>query len=209
MSLGGGGGEPDPTAEERALARKGAKDWNRYVRDILPTTDVVEENVRADAADRAAIHRGLSDAAQGGSAASMDQLARQVPLSSGTAAMNLQRQSNDRAAGLATGLNESERNLADREVRGLISLAASGRDLEGEAVSSLAQAGSDATQLAAQGARNDRNFRRGLISATSTVAGGGLRYYQGAGGGGFDTSGFDPAVSPMARTGAGRYSDQY
>lgn len=163
--------EPEPTQEERALARRGAEQWNRFARDIVPVADTVQANTRAKKSDEATIARGLADSARADTADTTRTLMRNTPTSTGAAAMGLQEMNNRGNAAMGAGAAQGATELVDRETRGLMSLAASGRRVDSSANQSLAEAGAGAQEQAYQKAENERATQQGMISGLSSGAG--------------------------------------
>ena len=169
---GGGGDAPGPTSEERELARSGVKNWNRYVRDIVPVSDVYAAQTKASGDDFALINRGVANSARdAGYSQDLNAAVQGNPLSTGAAAMRIQDRSNAADRAVAVGSAQGATQLMDRETRGLLSLASSGRQIKNTGTQTLASAGRDAQRLAIAEGDNDRAFTQGLISGGSNIAG--------------------------------------
>ena len=168
----GGGDGQDVTSEEKALAAKGAKDWNRYVRDIVPVSDVYADQIEADDSAAASVDRGVvNNVRNGGFADGLESAATNNLSSPGAMAMQMQDRNNSADAAVAKGSVRGATQLMDREQRGLLSLAASGRGVRNNGTKTLASAGQDAQRLAAAEAQNDRAISQGLMSGAATGAG--------------------------------------
>lgn len=179
-----GDNTPEPTAQERALAKQGAQEWNRFATDIVPVADVVERNTKATDSDTATISRGLTSSALGGSAGQARKIMRSTPTSVGAAAMGLQSTSDQASAAIGAGSARGETKLLDRETRGLMSLAATGRGVKANATESLAQSGAEAMELANAKASNERAIQQGIVSGISSGVGiaSGAGVFSGGGG---------------------------
>jgi len=173
MAGGGGGGsdEPEPTEEERALAKRGAQRWNRYVEDIVPATGTFAENIRSDASAKATADRQVVNPVRSQSQGNLRNAMMGNPRSTGGAAMALQQADNQASSTISQGANTARSDLMNRENRGLLALASSGRELQNQGTTGLARAGRDALQASAQQSENDMRFRQGITSALATGAG--------------------------------------
>ena len=168
--------EPAPTQEERALAESGAKNWNRYVRDIVPVSGRFADLTRAGDGDRAMVNRGVINSVRDENySRGLTNALRRNPLSVGAAAMSVQRSNDAANSAIAAGVTQGASQLLDREARGLLSLASSGRQLQNTGTQTLGAAGRNAQEVAIAQGRNDRAFAQGLVSGASTIGG----YYAG------------------------------
>lgn len=181
MSVGGGGPEKqEATAQERALATRAAKDWNDYTTRFTPALKAF----RSRLSDKdGAVQTGKADASNlaakafgGGDTALVAKGLRQgAAPSSGRTVLGLA----DKADGFATtagrGSYAAETAADDRELRGLIKLAAHGRGLADENSMALTRIGNqqtaaDAENLSRKMSRDQflsRSVGQGLGAAAS------------------------------------------
>lgn len=172
---GGGGGTPDPTPEERALAERGAREFNDFRERGVPLANKFISTVTdpaygeriagqtsAAVADafagdmRAAVERGAATGASAGSAGAI--------MSAATGSLK-----HVSAAGLSAG--KARLAAKDRALTGRIKMSAFGRGVGEDSSLGLRSRGLDATResIAEAEARTDR-FVSGL-EGLGTVAG--------------------------------------
>lgn len=173
---GGGGSKQEPTAEEKALARRGANEFNDYVDRFLPVEDKFYELSRATDASReqqrgaanaeaamahAESRQGLGDAmARSGSAPS-----------SGRAVLGTSDLSDAQAEGSAMAQGEADRAVQDREQNARVKMSAFGRELSDQSSMSLRDSGRRAQDAAGRAQERAIQDRQALISSASSVAG--------------------------------------
>lgn len=183
MSLFGGGGSktPKPTDAERALAERGAREWNRNVMAFVPVAEQFARDVRTDAGDRASLMRTASHAAAGQAASAAGDRGLfaqsfQAGLSPGAGRniMGIADASNRYAAGLGTALASAEPGLQERETRGLLKVAAIGRGLADHSQAGLTEVGRRATESAISRSQRKIAESQALTSAISGLAGAGV-----------------------------------
>jgi hypothetical protein len=162
--------KPKPTQEERALAERGAREFNRFVDDFVPAIHKSVEEAQATSSDFRDVGAQTSaEAASSGS--STRELARAGPTAVRQA--GAENRGLDRARG--TALAQAVPQFEQRENQAMLSAAQQGRGVAGQASQSAARAGNQATSAGIQAMQqefeNDRALRQGLISAGSTAAG--------------------------------------
>ena len=177
--MSGGGSEPKepkPTEEERALAETGARQWNRFVQDFVPTIHEGVDRARTSRSDL----RDVDSMASSAAASEMPGLTQAAQSVAGGAGGGAFRQSvvaqgDDFAATTGAARGIARPGLEARQDEAMLSAAAQGRGLQGMGSRSAAEAGAQATDHAIQMQqlrdRNRRQFRRGLVSAAATGVG--------------------------------------
>jgi len=173
-SLGGGSVDTEPTQVEREGARRAAALWNDFVDRFAPVQDKLIERIRVTEDARsggraeavaAAGRRFLPSALQGRNAAGG------VAASSGANVRDVIAENSARRRGLSAGVASVEPRLVDRELRGRLSVAASGRGLRDQASLALRRRARDRTVAEINEAFNDLETKQSFISAASTGLG--------------------------------------
>lgn len=174
-SLGGGGGTPQATEQERALAEIGAEQWSDYVERGVPMISAFKERLR----DPKHTERleGQSNAATAAATAHDMKKAIEASLGSGdasgsgssvmTASLAPLRRTSI-AGGAAAGARDSARA---REQTGMIKLSAYGRGLSDDASVVMQSAGENATRKAIAEADMATQDYLSNLNALSTAAG--------------------------------------
>lgn len=167
--------KPKPTEQERALAQRGASDWNDYVNKFAPVALQLAEDVRVGADDVRDLGTAVSSRAAQAFAGADSDLVRLRRAPGGAAGganvigLGDSRRSEARARGL--GLAGGRVGLLGREQAGLAAVAASGRGVQSQGVQGMAHAGLLATDAAIAEELRRQEYRQGLISAVGSGIG--------------------------------------
>jgi len=173
------------SAREKALAERAAREWNDYVTRFAPAEDALLaklrdtegaiERGRAEAGKAAAEAFGGDDAAYMAGGLRVGQA-----LNSGSSVLGLADRVHGLAGAAGQGAAGAERAAKERELKGLLKMAAFGRGLADDSTLSLARAGREETTAASENMfrKIDRGMwlQRGLGQAVGAgVAGLDLR----------------------------------
>lgn len=161
------GGAPDekPTAQERALAEIGSKNFARFKEKFVP---VITQNIERSRAK-------TSDLRQMAAGTSADAANNMGPLKGGprrqATAMDAQADAIGQASATGATRGSSRLDLKAREMRGLVSGSALGRGIADQGTQGLAVTGQQAQAARQARMQNDQAMRQGLVSAAMTGAG--------------------------------------
>jgi len=166
---------PEQTEQERRLSRRGADEWNRYVRDYVPVTTDLAEHARTTDADR----RDLRADAIGAAAQQTPRartLAQQTGPQTGALAQTVGEATTQRATGAGRQIARGQQELDAREHQGLLQAIGAGQGIA-DTGSSLRQArGRAETQRNIQDMQHDiqdQQERQQMVQ-TGLMAGAGV-----------------------------------
>lgn len=166
---------PEQTEQERRLSRRGADEWNRYVRDYVPVTTDLAEHARTTDADR----RDLRADAIGAAAQQTPRartLAQQTGPQTGALAQTVGGATTQRATGAGRQIARGQQELDAREHQGLLQAIGAGQGIA-DTGSSLRQArGRAETQRNIQDMQHDiqdQQERQQMVQ-TGLMAGAGV-----------------------------------
>lgn len=178
MSIGGGSKTPKPTDAERALAERGAREWNRNVEAFAPMAEQFVRDIRTGPDEYAALRRTASATAaeQAASAAGDRALATQglragLAPGSGAHVMGVADASNRYAGGVGAALAAAEPGLMERQTRGLLKAAAYGRGLADHSTSGLIDVGRRTTDAALRASQRQTDEYQTLTSGLAGLGG--------------------------------------
>lgn len=175
MSL-GGPKKPKESAQERALAQRGAQEWNRRVTAFLPVEDQYLRDTATGADDIAAVRGEAQSAAASGGATELRGLSTALrgagtSMASGLGVQAIGAQSRAQAQAAGEGEAAAMPALLERQARGRLGVISTGRGLSGLASSGLQGAAQIATQRAIDHRARQQAMTQGLISGISSGAG--------------------------------------
>lgn len=179
--------KPKPSAEEKALARNAAKDWNDYQQRFVPVENSFIAELTPDKGEVAQLRgRQAADIAQAqkGADASLVSASAAGGLGAGRSVMARHSQSLGGAKARSGAVTGADTALRNRKLAGMMKMAAFGRGLnDSRQVSSISAAG-DATSRYVGDIRNDTFLRGERLGAIGTAAGTAMSSYTAFGGGG-------------------------
>lgn len=160
--------KPKPTQQERALAERGANEYNRYVTEYSPLVGKIKDDIRVTDGERSAV-RGAANADV--TMASRDSGTGPVQGGSGRSVFSLAGRSV--AAGTAGGAARGEAVQAaeNNELAGLQKLARFGRGLADNSTLGLSNAAQQATSVSIAKARASNQAKDDLMTAVGTGVG--------------------------------------
>lgn len=148
MCIGDKPDTPGPTAQERALAKRAAREWNDYVDRYIPLENEFIERTKATD-DVVASLRGAANADTNMAYGEAERNARREPGSGrDTAGVMRRATARDKASGLAQAF--SQQAAHDREQKARVKISAFGRGLADQSTMSLGSQASRATEAALQ-----------------------------------------------------------
>lgn len=176
MSSGGsGGGTPEPTAQERALAEKGVAEWGDFkqrfapqIKDFVSRTRTTEGD-RVQAAGAVSADSAIANRNAAGSAM------RHAFVQGGNAASIMANDSNDTAAALGKAQGDVVQAADERETEADLKLSAFGRGLSDNADLGMRSAAANATSSVIQKAENKFAERNAWKDGLASVAGAAYR----------------------------------
>lgn len=165
-----------PTGEERALAKRGAREFNDYVKRYLPVEDKYLEKAKATDAVRqeqrgiANVEAALANKESRSTFGKATAKTGGAP-SSGRSVLGTSGLSNAQGKGAGLGQDVADREVKDRELKSEMKMTAFGRGLADQSSTNLRSAGSRAQRAAARSQRQNIEDSHTLYSTASTVGG--------------------------------------
>lgn len=184
MSMGGGGGSQEATAEETALAERSATEFNDYQERFVPfENEYIEKISGLDSEGRKEELAGMANADATQAFAGVDKatvskgLATGAGVGSGKTVMNMGDNSIAHADAMGEGMGMSAHTINDNKTKGLLKIAKHGRGLADTSMLGLSSGAKQAQALSATKAKVAAEAADYNLDTAMGIAGYGAKAY--------------------------------